>query len=851
MPNNGDDCYFFYYSTCTKGDDCPFRHCEAAMGNETVCNLWQEGRCFRNVCKFRHMEITKNRKEIPCYWETHPAGCQKPHCAFFHEKPRYVDGVLIPPDTSQIENEEEQHEEPPPLPATPLPTATNPQLRGVMKTETQEPVPSPTHPPVVINPADDDEDEDDQFSEEGDGPSPRKRCRPDESHNFGVSTLEEIRLRRALKAGMNRAIPNQSANISVNGEKENRISAIRLPFNTSNEDKIVFEETFRSRVSVADRLERRRGNTCIKYGEVVPVTNSLAKRLGRFVKEEQTPCQKGMKSLIERLRLPAAVAVNKAEEGSAVSKSTPKQIRIKTLEEIRMEKAAKSHSHKDCLPPMNTENTVTKTSPIQTPKAVKRTSYTKDHSIDHNKPPNEILHAKKRKEKDQQEQNLSHKNFKPTADKVPGKYQPDPVVPFPDSPKVGEVRVKTLEEILKEKAARIQSDEVKSPKTEENGAKKPRLQQNDKLTSHGDITAEKNVEVTKRTWKAPETTSMIVKVKTFEEIMREKHRRKQEMAGQSISQQASDASSSPKPLVRSTLKKKILPPPESSPICSTPDRSNVSPAKNTHLRKLKTVKSETECPPNISTPAPIAAVNSVLVKSLTPSQEDTLLLSPDSSTKIQYKNTKTLNSPSSAKQTTPERLLAAGGSPTTDRTHTTDKKVRPKLNVKPSVMKPALQVNTAQKRKRAVRSAVAAVKPLNSASIVLEESQQETDSKEEVLNPRVSCRPSTLLEHKRNSSEEPQIIHLSKCSPSQEPKLDVSLATTTEACSASQSSLLKTTPQSKSRRQSVVGSRNSTSAADDFEELINEFTEDHLDGDVDPGIGDDDLLQELSDMIGS
>lgn len=65
----------------------------------------------------------------------------------------------------QIENEEQQHEEPPPppLPATPLPTATNPQLRGVMKTETQEPVPSPTHPPVVINPADDDEDEDGEF----------------------------------------------------------------------------------------------------------------------------------------------------------------------------------------------------------------------------------------------------------------------------------------------------------------------------------------------------------------------------------------------------------------------------------------------------------------------------------------------------------------------------------------------------------------------------------------------------------------------------------------------------------------------------------------------------------------
>lgn len=57
-------------------------------------------------------------------------------------------------------NEEQPHEEPAPPPAAPLPTATNPQLRGVIKTEAQEPVPSPTHPPVVINPADDDEDED-------------------------------------------------------------------------------------------------------------------------------------------------------------------------------------------------------------------------------------------------------------------------------------------------------------------------------------------------------------------------------------------------------------------------------------------------------------------------------------------------------------------------------------------------------------------------------------------------------------------------------------------------------------------------------------------------------------------
>lgn len=50
----------------------------------------------------------------------------------------------------------------------------------------------------------------------------------DESLNFGVSTLEEIRLRKALKASMRRAhYPNQSAEASANGEKENIQSFFR------------------------------------------------------------------------------------------------------------------------------------------------------------------------------------------------------------------------------------------------------------------------------------------------------------------------------------------------------------------------------------------------------------------------------------------------------------------------------------------------------------------------------------------------------------------------------------------------------------------------------------------------
>ncbi|KAM6309635.1 zinc finger CCCH domain-containing protein 11A-like isoform 1-T2 [Podargus strigoides] len=91
MSSQGDDCYFYFYSTCNKGDSCTFRHCEAALGSEEVCTLWQEGRCFRDGCRFRHMEITKNHSEIPCYWENQPGGCQKVTCPFLHTKGRYTD----------------------------------------------------------------------------------------------------------------------------------------------------------------------------------------------------------------------------------------------------------------------------------------------------------------------------------------------------------------------------------------------------------------------------------------------------------------------------------------------------------------------------------------------------------------------------------------------------------------------------------------------------------------------------------------------------------------------------------------------------------------------------------------
>nr|XP_034181616.1 zinc finger CCCH domain-containing protein 11A-like isoform X1 [Osmia lignaria] len=91
------DCYFFYYSTCKKGDNCPFRHEPSALGCETMCIYWQQGKCLEEHCNFRHMELKKNRKTIPCYWETQPGGCRKPHCSFMHKNARTISSDPINP----------------------------------------------------------------------------------------------------------------------------------------------------------------------------------------------------------------------------------------------------------------------------------------------------------------------------------------------------------------------------------------------------------------------------------------------------------------------------------------------------------------------------------------------------------------------------------------------------------------------------------------------------------------------------------------------------------------------------------------------------------------------------------
>lgn len=779
MTNHGDDCYFYYYSTCTKGDSCPFRHCEAAVGNEIVCNLWEEGRCFRPNCKFRHFQITHNRKEIACYWENQPAGCQKPHCAFYHEKPRYIDGVFVAPDKSIKKNEEVPQEEPAPAQAT-LPTASNPQVRGVKKSESQEPVPSPTHPPVVINPVDDDEDEDDQFSEEGEvGVSPRKQgaSKSDESLNFGVSTLEEIRLRRALKASMKKAMYFHTSDNSTNGGKENIQSSFRP----------------------------------MRDGDEIPLRRSLAERLGRVVDEEPpaAPCQKSSKSIKQRLTLPSELF---AAAASVETKSKkPEQIKIKTLEEIKQEKAAKSQIPRD-IPTSEITITKTITKPTKGPKGIKRAITVKDSSIGNIRTFSEILHAKKkRQEENQKESTQLNEQGK---DKKQGKSEP---VVSQTNESVGQIRVKTLAEIRQEKAARLQAQETqepqpKSPELQDPSAKKPRLLRLKKVASPGQDISDKCVTVAEKPEKNPkspppqESSGNGIKVKTFEEIMREKRLRQLDTEEQASSSCQTKSTANMDPLVQKpsspAFKRKAA-----AKITFTPDSSTTS----------KTVTLQAKATP--------ATVTSASLKDSEADSHSHKTVSKDAASLPLQRQTDV--------QATQET--------------TANTKVRPKLNVKPSVVKPTAHLKPGQKRKAPQRSAVAAVKPLNSTS----KETGSTSTSKQVLSSVSpdSAHSSDFLSNSVTSSDS-----ACKSSPlSQAPECPLP-----DTSTVTQSRTLKSPTQAKSRRSSVAASRHSsistapTSAVDDFEELISEFTTDEpLDDSVDPALGEDDLLQELSDMIDS
>lgn len=748
------------------------------------------------------MEIEKNRKEIACYWENQPAGCQKPHCAFHHEKPRIIDGSYFAPDKGQaVRKEKEETPLEDQVNQVPAPTAnpTNPQLRGVIRTETQENVPSPTHPPVVINPVDDD-DEDDQFSEEGDesiGGSPHKMITSkNDSLNFGVQTLEEIRLRKTLMASLKKSGQSTmqcSAQNKGNAiEKENIQSLSRLEVNYASIDASVNEIGKRK---IADRLGKRILAGDAPVEEDLPLKRRLSERLGGIVESSTDVLpQKSQKPVRERLGLTAAPPSTDSEPKSSGD------ICIKTLKEIRQEKAARN---------LNTCKVARAVKEVPAKELSPSKKSVKPAGGPQVKTFSEILYEKK-KLQEKKAQEVSTTARSPERNEGPSTARA--VVKAPVAA-AGEVRVKTLEEIRREKAARVQeqlqetTDDKTPTSTEAESSVPPkrRILRINKSSSaactvgqtKSDAPDKKPEPVIEANGKG-KPTSETVKVKTFEEIMREKRLRKLQEEQVTSTNQKDAALSAP---------------------AASPPASEPSAQPQTTVRQRIALKHKS---------SPLPAAPEAPQKS---SPERSGDRTPSTNTPTQSNTPKPSTSPVIPVQ------LAEG-------TIQTETKVKPKVNVKPSVMKQA--AHPTQKRKAAkVHSAVAEVKPLNTAC--------QTPSSLAISNKRVRVESPTPPDVQSNTQQMPsntvdiQMVPMNCVEPAS--------TTSPEIVAVPQSPVI-ITPSMRTRRSSTTTGRTpvvTSSSMDDFEDLLDEFTDDRLEDDLelDSGKGEDDLFLELSEMIDS
>lgn len=807
MPNQGEDCYFFFYSTCTKGDSCPFRHCEAALGNETVCTLWQEGRCFRQVCRFRHMEIDKKRSEIPCYWENQPVGCQKLNCAFHHNRGRYVDGLFLPPSKTVLPTVPETPEEE--VKASQLPVQQNklsvqsnpsPQLRSVMKVESSENVPSPTHPPVVINAADDDEDDDDQFSEEGDetktptlqttpevhnglrGASARKpgvNVKQGECLNFGIKTLEEIKSKK-MKEKSKKQGEGSSGIPSLllqpqpipGPEKENVRTVVRTVTlsNKQGEEPLI-------RLSLTERLGKRKFS--VDGDSDPPLKRSLAQRLGKKLdasETDKTPKKVQVsKSLKERLGVSAGQ--NTEEAAERVTKVG--EIHVKTLEEILLERASQKRG--ELQTKLKTEGPS---------KADDSTSGARSSPTVRIKTFSEVLAEKKHRQQEAEKQ----KSKKLKTDSEIKKTSVLPSVaankglseePAVRTKSVQEVHIKTLEEIKLEKARRVQQSSKSSPGSQPQPeaspgtrrllriTKKSGTKEEKKLQEESEVAFQSSVARTEAKEASNETAGVGIKIPVKKcEMMREKHTQKQPEKG------------------TSQKEKSVL-----TSLWGDVDSGNAQPAETP---VLTTVPSITR-----SLPKRLPTKSSQKAEVETAGIGDSIL------------NVKC------AAQTLEKRV-----------------KAKPKVNVKPSVVKVVSSPKLAPKRKAVEMhpAVIAAVKPL-SASGVLQESPAKKAamavvpllSEDKAVTVPETERPrDSLVLPPAQSSSDPSPPEVSGPSSSQ-------MAT-------------------KTRRLSTASTgKPPLSVEDDFEKLIWEISGGKLEAeiDLDPGKDEDDLLLELSEMIDS
>lgn len=793
MPNQGEDCYFYFYSTCTKGDSCPFRHCEAALGNETVCTLWQEGRCFRQVCRFRHMEIDKKRSEIPCYWENQPMGCQKLNCAFHHNRGRYVDGLYLPRSKTVLSTVPELQEEE--VKASQLTVQQNklsvqsnpsPQLRSVMKVESSENVPSPTHPPVVINAADDDEDDDDQFSEEGDeSKTPALQPAPDthnglrvasarkpgvsfkqgECLNFGIKTLEEIKSKKMKEKSKKQGEGSLGVSSTLHQpqpipgpEKENVRTVVRTVTLSSKQAEPLV------RLSLPERLGKRKFS--VGGDREPPLKRSLAQRLGKKVDAPETNTDK----------TPKKERVNKVGE-----------IHVKTLEEILLERASQKRG--ELQTKLKTEEPAR--ADDSPPSGAKSSSSVRIKTF------SEVLAEKKHRQQEMERQKSKKDTSCPklTTDTEVKKTVTLPPVAFskgqPEEPagrarSMQEVHIKTLEEIKLEKALRVQRNSESSASSRPHAEAVPGAKRLLRISKRAgakevknlkledsDIASQSNVTKPEASESSDEAMSDPTKIPVSRcDTVREKHTEKQ---------QETEASQK--------------------------EKSAVTPIQGDGTSYFIQVVEK----PVLTA---VSGITGHLAKRLR----------TESSQKGKVETSGIGNSILNVKCAT--------------QTLEKRSKAKPKVNVKPSVVKVVSSPKVAPKRKAVeVHPAViAAVKPL-SASSVLQESP--TKKAAVAVVPLLSEDKSIAMSKTENPKDS---FVLPSTQSSSEPLLP-------EGSGPSSSQVA-----TKHRRLSSASTgKPPLSVEDDFEKLIWEISGGKLEAEIelDPGKDEDDLLLELSEMIDS
>lgn len=757
------------------------------------------------------MEIDKKRSEIPCYWENQPMGCQKLNCAFHHNRGRYVDGLFLPPSKTVLPTVTEAPEEE--VKTSQLTAQQNklsvqsnpcPQLRSVMKVESSENVPSPTHPPVVINAADDDEDDDDQFSEEGDEtktptlqPAPevhnglrvasaRKpgvNLKQGECLNFGIKTLEEIKSKKMKEKSKKQG--EGSSGVSglllqpqpVPGpEKENVRTVVRTVTLSSKQG----EEPL-VRLSLTERLGKRKFSA--GGDSDPPLKRSLAQRLGKKVEAPETNTDKTPKRVQVSKSLKERLGTSAGPDSEEVAERVSKvgEIHVKTLEEILLERASQKRG--ELQTKLKTEG------PSQ---AADSPSGTRGSSTVRIKTFSEVLAEKKHRqqEADRQKGKKDTACIKLKTDSETKKTVVLPAVvvskgqseePASRAKSMQEVHIKTLEEIKLEKALRVQqscesSTSSQPPPEATPGArrllritKRAGMREEKKLQEGSEVASQRSLSRTEPKEASNETTGVdSTKMQDKKcETTKEKHTQKQQEKGAA---QKENSVLTPLPGAARGVESPVLP---------------AVPGGPRHLAKR----------------LPTKVAQKVEVETL--GTGDSIL------------NVKC------AAQTLEKRG-----------------KVKPKVNVKPSVVKVVSSSKLAPKRKALEMhpAVVAAVKPL-SASSVLEDSPAKRAAVAVV--PLLTEDTSVTLP----GTEEPgDSLVLPPAQSSSEPPPP-------EGSGPSSSQVA-----TKTRRLSSASTgKPPLSVEDDFEKLIWEISGGKLEAeiDLDPGKDEDDLLLELSEMIDS